>query len=264
MTALTAIFSTVAGARLGGTWATTSPGCRDVPASIRATRSSVGGTTGRPSVSPCWSRNSNGSRSAGRRIRRADSREASRRAASRRATSGSWTFDPQPGRASGSVSPARASAGAGRPQRPAASSTSASRSALTKPSQLASTCASPPASTRAGTASKPYSSETASSASSASGNVSPWRPPNAAVRAASSCDTPSTRRPDPDSARCARSTSGAVRSHVAQSCLKKKSSVAGAAGPSGPNPRASPAASRNANGAACDPGAGSVDMTPPV
>ena len=171
MTALMATFSTVAGARFGGTSATTSPGWREVPASIRATRSSVGGTTGRPSVMPCWSRNSNGSRSAGMRTRRAASFEASRRPARRRATSGSWTFEPQPGRDSGSDSPSRSMAGAAPPHRSAARSTSPRRSALPKPSKLARTLAPPSASTSAGTASKPYSSETSNSASSARGNV---------------------------------------------------------------------------------------------
>ena len=52
ITALTATFSTVHSTRSGGTTATTSSGARVVPASIRSTRSSVGGTTGRPSVQP--------------------------------------------------------------------------------------------------------------------------------------------------------------------------------------------------------------------
>ena len=52
MTALIATFSTVAGARLGGTVATTSSGSRDVPWSMASTRVSVGGTTGSPSVQP--------------------------------------------------------------------------------------------------------------------------------------------------------------------------------------------------------------------
>ena len=262
MTALTATFSTVAGARLGGISATTSPAGRDVPASMRATRASVGGTTGRPSVRPCWSRNSNGSRSAGIRTRREASAPASRRAARRRATSGSWTFDPQPGRMSGSDSPSRSTAGAATPQRPAARSTRSCRSDLAKPSKLARTLASPSASTSAGTASKPYSSETRSSVSRARANVSPCRSLNAAVSSASSCDTPRTRRPDPDRAWCTRSTSGAVRPQVAQSCLKKKSSVA-ATGPSGwgPNSQGAAVASRSVNEAAFVPGVGSVDMT---
>jgi hypothetical protein len=50
ITALTAIFSTVASPATGGTWPRDSSGRRSVPASIRSTRSRVGGTTGRPSV----------------------------------------------------------------------------------------------------------------------------------------------------------------------------------------------------------------------
>ena len=52
ITALIATFSTVHSARSGGSTHTTSPGARDVPSSIRSTRSSVGGVTGRPSVQP--------------------------------------------------------------------------------------------------------------------------------------------------------------------------------------------------------------------
>ena len=52
ITALIATFSTVQGARSGGTTATTSSGARRVPSSIASTRTSLGGTTGRPSVQP--------------------------------------------------------------------------------------------------------------------------------------------------------------------------------------------------------------------
>ena len=52
ITALIATFSTVHSTRSGGTTATTSSGSRVVPVSMRATRSWVGGTTGRPSVQP--------------------------------------------------------------------------------------------------------------------------------------------------------------------------------------------------------------------
>src|SRR4029453_3794756 len=51
-TALMATFSTVHSTRSGGTTATTSSGARVVPVSMRATRSGVGGTTGRPSPQP--------------------------------------------------------------------------------------------------------------------------------------------------------------------------------------------------------------------
>jgi hypothetical protein len=52
ITALIATFSTVQDARLGGISPTTSSGLRSVPPSMRRMRSSVGGTTGRPSVQP--------------------------------------------------------------------------------------------------------------------------------------------------------------------------------------------------------------------
>jgi hypothetical protein len=52
ITALIAIFSTVAGTRSGGITATTSSGARRVPSSMRRTRAAVGGTTGSPSVQP--------------------------------------------------------------------------------------------------------------------------------------------------------------------------------------------------------------------
>src|SRR5882724_4185220 len=52
ITALIAIFSTVAGAQRGGTTPITSCGSRLTAASICATRSSVGGIIGNPSVQP--------------------------------------------------------------------------------------------------------------------------------------------------------------------------------------------------------------------
>ncbi len=52
ITALIATFSTVHGAMLGGMLPTISSGLRSVPANMRRMRSSVGGTTGRPSVQP--------------------------------------------------------------------------------------------------------------------------------------------------------------------------------------------------------------------
>src|SRR5580765_5940561 len=51
ITALTAMFSTVASAQRGGTTAMTSPARRPEPAIIARTRSAVGNTNGRPSVS---------------------------------------------------------------------------------------------------------------------------------------------------------------------------------------------------------------------
>ena len=52
MTALIATFSTLSGARFGGSTAISSSGSRRVAASIRSTRAGVGGTTGSPSVTP--------------------------------------------------------------------------------------------------------------------------------------------------------------------------------------------------------------------
>ena len=52
MTALAAIFSTVASPRSGSTSPSTSDGARTVVAHIASTRGSVGGTTGSPSVQP--------------------------------------------------------------------------------------------------------------------------------------------------------------------------------------------------------------------
>ena len=52
MTALIATFSTVHSARFGGMRPTISEGLRVVPCSMRNTRTSVGGTTGRPSLQP--------------------------------------------------------------------------------------------------------------------------------------------------------------------------------------------------------------------
>src|SRR5688572_11211525 len=51
ITALTAIFSIEHGAHLGGIGPMISCGSRLVPASIRSTRSGVGGTIGKPSLS---------------------------------------------------------------------------------------------------------------------------------------------------------------------------------------------------------------------
>lgn len=52
MTALIAIFCTVARPKCGGTSATTSSGPRPAAATATATRAGVGGTTGSPSVTP--------------------------------------------------------------------------------------------------------------------------------------------------------------------------------------------------------------------
>src|SRR5262249_3256660 len=52
ITALMAIFSTVARPKLGGTKAISSVASRPEPATMASTRSRVGGTTGRPSVTP--------------------------------------------------------------------------------------------------------------------------------------------------------------------------------------------------------------------
>ena len=155
MTALIATFSTVAGARFGGTNATTSVAEREVCSSMRSTRPSVGGTTGSPSVRPSRSRNSNGSRSSGTRTRRDPSWDKPCLTASRRAMSGSWIRDPQPGRSSGSVVKSESRVGAIRSHCVAASATRLFRSLFEKPSKLASTLWFKFASTSAGTASNP-------------------------------------------------------------------------------------------------------------
>ena len=72
MTALTATFSTVHSTRFGGTIATTSPGRRCVPSSMRRTRASVGGTTGSPSDHPRSHIASHASSAAGTSTRRLD------------------------------------------------------------------------------------------------------------------------------------------------------------------------------------------------
>src|SRR5215510_4488814 len=64
ITALTAIFSTVPRPKLGGTNAMSSLASRPEPATMAATRSRVGGTTGRPSVTPRSKSTSKGSTAA--------------------------------------------------------------------------------------------------------------------------------------------------------------------------------------------------------
>jgi hypothetical protein len=97
ITALIATFSTVAGARSGGTIATTSLGSRVVPASIASTRRSVGATTGSPSVQPRANSASASSSCSASAMRRDASLCASKRTASSAAISGSTLFEPQPG-----------------------------------------------------------------------------------------------------------------------------------------------------------------------
>src|SRR5215470_20158043 len=65
MTALIAIFSTVARPKRGGISATNSPASRPVAVTAAATRAAVGGTAGRPSVTPRSKSASMGSASAG-------------------------------------------------------------------------------------------------------------------------------------------------------------------------------------------------------
>ena len=204
--------------------------------------------------------NSNGSSSIGIRTRRAPSVAAPRRTASRRATSGSCTFDPQPGWCSGSWSSSRTISGVAAPQAWAANRVSSSRSRLTNPSKLKSTCRGSPASTSAGTASNPYSAETSSVVSSATAKLSSCRSTKPVVWAGASCETPTTRSPSAASAPCSRSTRGAVRSHVAQSCLKKKSRVAGADDSPSPNASGVPFRSLRAKAGASAPAIGKSDM----
>ena len=93
-----ATFSTVTSTRSGGTVATKSSAGRVVPSSMRSTRSSVGGTTGNPSVHPrvnIASRSSSRSASSTRRDR---SRPPSKRSRSSSTRSGSTLIDPHPGR----------------------------------------------------------------------------------------------------------------------------------------------------------------------
>ena len=108
ITALMAIFSTVTGAMLGGTMATMSCGARGVPASMRITRSAVGGTSGRPSLKPWSNMNSAMSSALAISIRRARIGLSSASACSLSWISGSRCFDPQPGRHSGSSAQATA------------------------------------------------------------------------------------------------------------------------------------------------------------
>ena len=106
MTALIATFSTVHGARSGGTVATTSSGARVVPSSMRSTRASVGGTIGSPSVQPRSKKASCSSSRAAIPTRRAFRRESCwKRIASSGARDGSTESEPQPGRSSGSPGP---------------------------------------------------------------------------------------------------------------------------------------------------------------
>lgn len=101
ITALIATFSTVTGARFGGTTPMTSCGSRFVPPSIRSTRSGVGGMTGRPSVRPWSNMNSKTSSDSPTSMRRARSGLPSISAARRSAMPGSTDFEPHPGRDSG-------------------------------------------------------------------------------------------------------------------------------------------------------------------
>ena len=100
-----ATFSTVTSTRSGGTVATTSSGLRVVPSSIRSTRSSVGGTTGRPSVQPRVNIASMSSSSSASSTRRERSRPPSKRTRSSSTRSGSTLIEPQPGRMTGRSSP---------------------------------------------------------------------------------------------------------------------------------------------------------------
>ena len=105
ITALTATFSTVTSTRSGGTTATTSWGERVVPVSIRSTRSSVGGTTGRPSLKPRSNIASMSSSRSASSIRRLCSALPPNRAARWCSRSGSTLIEPQPGRITGRSAP---------------------------------------------------------------------------------------------------------------------------------------------------------------
>ena len=105
MTAAIATFSTVTSARSGGTVATTAAGSRVVPSSMRRTRSSVGGTTGSPSVQPrAYIASMSSSRSASS-TRRERSLPPANRTRSSSTRSGSTLSEPHPGRAGGRSAP---------------------------------------------------------------------------------------------------------------------------------------------------------------
>ncbi len=97
ITALIATCSTVTGTSAGGTTATTSCGSRLVPSSIRRTRASVGGTTGRPSVQPRSNMASASSSSVASSIRRPWRRLPPKRTARASVRLGSTDSEPQPG-----------------------------------------------------------------------------------------------------------------------------------------------------------------------
>ena len=105
ITAEMATFSTVTSTRSGGTVATMSWASRRVPSSMRSTRSSVGGTTGRPSVQPRENIASNSSSSSASSMRRECSRPPSKRTRRPSTRSGSTLSEPHPGRITGSSAP---------------------------------------------------------------------------------------------------------------------------------------------------------------
>ncbi len=82
-----------------------SDGARVVPVSIRMTRSSVGGTTGRPSLQPRSNIISMSSSASATSMRRDASTDAPNRTRSTSTRSGSTLIDPQPGRITGRPSP---------------------------------------------------------------------------------------------------------------------------------------------------------------
>ncbi len=105
ITALIATFSTLHSTRSGGTTATISSGARVVPCSMRMTRSSVGATSGRPSLQPRANIASCSSSSSASSTRRAWRRDPAKRTSSSVCRSGSTEREPQPGRHSGSSRP---------------------------------------------------------------------------------------------------------------------------------------------------------------
>ena len=207
ITALMATFSTVAGAMFGGTCATTSCGSRPVPRSIRRTRSGVGGTTGRPSVSPWSNRNSCTSSCSAISITR-DASAPLRRAASLAATCGSTLRAPQPGRRSGKASQSMAASSA----RPANSRALAIRLrhwALSNPKVWSTQAPSLSYRNREGTVSRSASQETSSAPSSSIGTVRSCRCRSTGMSPLT-CAITQTLKPSP-AARCGTSMSGNVR-----------------------------------------------------
>src|ERR1700688_4126931 len=241
ITALTAIFSTVTGARFGGTVATTSRGSRRVPVSIHITRSGVGGTTGSPSVNPRSNMNSKTSSLSPSSIRRAVSLSPRASASSRSAIPGSTDLEPHPGRDSGYDFQSISIDGDSTPAKRASSANISRQSSRPKPTKRRSSAPRESARIIVGTVSSPYANETLSAESSSIGTVKWCRSTSFALPSASwpiaqtATDSPKFL--------CAASISGIESPQVGQSSLTKQSSDAPADG----NARGAVCKSRSSN-----------------